>query len=188
MRHRALRPFFTLLTAVALAACSSTWARRDPTGEPFPTVSGTSLAGVPVTLPDAGRGAPLLLLIGYEQATQFDLDRWIQGLDMAGAKIAAYELPTIPGPIAGLFSGWIDGGMRRGIPQEDWLSVVTLYDDATKVAEFTGNEEKLPGRIVLLDAAGRVVFFHDRGYSLGALKALLGKLGSLPRAESSTGA
>ena len=145
----------------------------------FPTVAGTSLADQPVTFPDVGRGAPLLLLIGYEQNTQFDLDRWIQALDMAGAKVRAFELPTIPGMVPRMISGFIDGGMRRGIPAEDWIAVVTLYGDAGKVAAFTGNDDGLPGRIVLLDRDGRVVFFHDRGYSLGALQRLQRTLAEL---------
>ncbi|MBM4060630.1 MAG: hypothetical protein FJ265_05980 [Planctomycetes bacterium] len=175
-----LRPFalvavslLLVATLFSLTSCSSNWPRRDPTGETFPTVTGNSLAGEPVTFPGEGKGAPLLLLIGYQQNTQFDLDRWIQGLDTAGAAVRAYELPTIPGLMPRMFSGTIDGGMRRGIPQEDWLAVVTLYADAAKVAAFTGNEDGLPGRIVLLDRDGVVAFFHDRGYSLGTLKKLL---------------
>lgn len=166
-------------TILSFTSCSTTYPRRDPTGEAFPTVTGTSLAGDAVTFPDVGRGAPLLLLIGYEQDTQFDLDRWIQALEAAGAKVRTYELPTIPGLTPRLFSGFIDGGMRRGIPQEDWFAVVTVYGDAAKVAEFTGNDDGLPGRIVLLDRDGRVAFFHDRGYSLGTLKQLLAKLAAL---------
>ncbi len=168
-----------LLLLALLTACSTTWPRRDPTGEVFPTVAGTSLADQPVTFPDVGCGAPLLLLIGYEQNTQFDLDRWIQALDMAGAKVRAFELPTIPGLMPRMVSGFIDGGMRRGIPAEDWIAVVTLYGDASKVAAFTGNDDGLPGRIVLLDRDGRVVFFHDRGYSLGALQRLQRTLAEL---------
>lgn len=173
-RRTTVLPLLALLTA-----CSTTWPRRDPTGEVFPTVTGTSLADQPVTFPDVGRGAPMLLLIGYEQNTQFDLDRWIQALDMAGAKVRGFELPTIPGLVPRMISGFIDGGMRRGIPEEDWISVVTVYGDAAKVAAFTGNADGLPGRILLLDRDGRVVFFHDRGYSLGTLQRLQRTLAEL---------
>ncbi len=173
----ALLPLLILIPVAS--GCSTTHPRRDPTGEVFPTVTGTSLAEQPVTFPDVGRGAPLLLLIGYDQDSQFDLDRWIQGLDTAGAKVRTFELPTIPGMLPRLVSGSIDGGMRRGIPSEDWPAVVTLYGDASKVTAFTGNEDGLPGRIVLLDKEGKVVFFHDRGFSLGALKRLQARLQEL---------
>ena len=171
--RRALVPSIALITAlVLLAACSSTWPRRDPTGEVFPTVTGTSLAGDPVTLPAVGAGAPLLLLVGYDQDAQFDLDRWLLALDQAGWRERTFELPTIPGMLPRMFSGYIDGGMRRGIPQEDWAAVVTVYGDAAAIAEFTGNEDGLTGRVLLLDEGGRVQFFHDRGFSVGTLRRL----------------
>lgn len=162
-----------LLAALLSTSCSTTWPRRDPTGEVFPTVNGTSLAGDAVTLPALGDGAPLLLLVGYEQEAQFDLDRWLLGLDQAGWRVRTFEVPTLPGLFPRLLAGTIDGGMRRGIPAEDWASVVTVYGDAARIAEFTGNEDGLTGRVLLLDRAGKVVFFHDRGFSVGRLKALV---------------
>ena len=169
-----------LLLALAATSCSSTWPRRDPTGEVFPTVTGESLAGATVTLPAVGAGAPLLLLVGYEQETQFDLDRWLLALDQAGWRVTTFEVPTLPGMMPRLFAGFIDGGMRRGIPQEDWAGVVTLYGDATPVARFTGNDDPLPGRVLLLDGEGKVAFFHDRALSVGTLRRLEPARDALP--------
>jgi len=168
-----------LLVGLSTTSCSTTWPRRDPTGEVFPTVSGTSLAGDAVSLPALGAGAPLLLLVGYEQEAQFDLDRWLLGLDQAGWRLRTLEVPTLPGLFPRLLAGTIDGGMRRGIPAEDWASVVTVYGDASRIAEFTGNEDGLTGRVLLLDRAGKVVFFHDRGFSVGRLKALVEAAGGI---------
>lgn len=167
--------------AFLAGACSSTCPRRDPTGEPFPRVVAKALDGTEVVLPDAALGAPCVLLIGYRQNSQFDLDRWLLGLSESQTKVRAYEVPTLPGMLPGMFSGFIDGGMRRGIPQEDWGSVVTVYGDADKICAFTGNEDGLPGRVLLLDAAGRVAFFHDRGYSIGALQKLQQALAQLTK-------
>jgi hypothetical protein len=165
--------------ALLAAGCRSTYDRRDPTGETFPSVGGSALDGRDVRLPEAFAGSPVVLLIGYEQNTQFDLDRWAMGMRQAGVTVAACEVPTIPGLVPGLFSGYIDGGMRRGIPQEDWGSVVTVYGDGDLIARFTGNADGLPGRIVLLDKDGRVVFFHDRGFSPGTLDRLRAAIDSL---------
>jgi hypothetical protein len=162
-----------LILLVTTTACRSTWPRRDPTGEPLPTVAGNSLAGEAITLPAVAAGAPLLLLIGYDQDAQFDLDRWLFALDQAGWATRTYEVPTLPGMVPRLLRGTIDQGMRRGIPAEDWAAVVTVYDDAAALAEFTGNDDGLTGRVLLLDGDGRVRFFHDRGYSVGTLKRLL---------------
>jgi hypothetical protein len=172
-RFRLMFPGLAIAFAAAVStSCSTTWPRRDPSGERFPTVAGASLAGEDVTLPDVGQGAPLLLLVGYAQDAQFDLDRWLLGLDAAGWRTRTLEVPTIPGMIPRLLSGTIDAGMRRGIPAEDWASVVTVYGDAAAIAAFTGNEDGLTGRVLMLDRDGRVVFFHDRGFSVGSLRAL----------------
>ena len=154
------------------SGCHTTYPRRNPLGESFPEVKGETLNGMPVRLPDDFAGKPALLLIGYEQDTQFDLDRWLFGLQQAEVTIAVREVPTIPGLGPRMFAGAIDSGMRRGIPDEDWGSVITLYSDAEPVAKFTGNDNTLPGRLVLLDATGRVAFFHDEGYSVGVLNRL----------------
>jgi len=171
-----------LMVAVAgvlAAGCRSTYERRDPTGESFPAVTGNALDGREVRIPAAFAGSPVLLLIGYQQNTQFDLDRWVMGMTMAGISVPTYEVPTIPGLVPGMFSGYIDGGMRRGIPQEDWGAVVTVYGDGDEIAKFTGNADGLPGRIVLLDKEGRVAFFHDRGYSAGTLEKLRAAIAAL---------
>ena len=152
-----------------LNGCGTTFPRRNPTGEIFPTVQGETLKKEAVRLPGDFAGKPVLLLVGYEQNTQFDLDRWLLGLTQAKLDVTVREVPTIPGLLPGLFAGAIDSGMRSGIPDEDWGTVITVYRDAGKIAEFTGNEGGLPGRVLLLDGDGRVAFFHDEGYSVGAL-------------------
>lgn len=155
-----------LLLAVALTACSEPIPNRDPTGQAFPAVAGESLAGEPVELPAALEGQPAIVLVGYLQEAQFDIDRWLMGLIQAGVAIPILELPTIPALVPTLASDWIDDGMRSGIPEEDWAVVVTLYGSAASpVAELTGTENGRLARVILLDADGRVAWFHDRGYS-----------------------
>jgi hypothetical protein len=169
------------LAGLGLAAgCSTTYERRDPTGEVFPSVRGTALDDKEWRLPEDLAGAPVLILVGYEQDSQFDIDRWLLGLREAEVKVRVYEVPTIPGLAPRIFSGYIDAGMRSGIPSEDWGGVITLYGDASEVARFTGNDNRLPARVLLLDATGKVVFFHDRGYSLGTLGKLEKAVAGLP--------
>lgn len=167
MKHLALA-----LAALLGSACGSTYAARDPTTLVFPSVTGTSLAGQETRLPEDLDRKPTVLLVGYKQNAQFDLDRWLIGLHQTDTRIPVFEVPTIPGLLPGLFAGRIDDGMRSGIPEEDWVSVITVYDDAEFIARFTGNENGNNGRVLLLDADGRVVFFHDRGFSVSALARL----------------
>jgi hypothetical protein len=162
-----------------LAGCASQYPNRSPVGEVFPSVVGTSLEQQTVAIPEDFAGRPTLLLVGYKQDSQFDIDRWLIGLDMTQTRVDVYELPTIPGLFPRMFSTVIDDGMRAGIPKELWKGVVTVYEDGERVQVFTGNENPNNARSLLIDGAGQVVFFHDRGFSVDALNALREALGEL---------
>ena len=156
-----------------IGACSSPTPNRNPVGQMFPTVTGTSLTDRSVTLPKAWAGQPVLLMVGYVQNTQFDLDRWTIGLVQVKFPCGIVEVPAIPGLVPSMISGTIDNGMRSGIPKEDWESVITLYGGAAKpVVALTGNENPRNGRIIMLDKTGKVVWFWDQGFSAKRLVEL----------------
>ena len=74
---------FTVLALLLGVSCTISYPNRNPVGEPFPLASGESLAGEATELPTDLSGSPAVLLVGYEQDSQFDLDRWILGLQQA---------------------------------------------------------------------------------------------------------
>lgn len=173
-----IRPLLSAALMLALAACSSPLPNRQPLGEAFPPVEGKSLSGDPVALPPK---EPAVLLVGYLQEAQFDADRWLYGLLQANPPVRILEVPTIPGLFPSLFAGKIDEGMRQGIPSEDWASVVTVYGDPAKpIARLTGTERGQNIRVLLLDASGRVQWFHDRGFSAAKLIELEAAIAALP--------
>ncbi len=147
--------------------CSTPIPNRNPVGETFPAVSGRSLQDVPVDLPAAVSGEPAVLLVGYLQDAQFDIDRWALGLAQSGTEVRRMEVPAVGGWFPAMFlQPTIDDGMRAGIPERDWPAVVTLYgDDAERVRAFTGTERGRNARILLLDDRGVVRWFRDDGYS-----------------------
>lgn len=161
-----------LFLSLGLAqACSSPLKNRDPLGETFPPCEGTGLDGVPVALP---LDEPSVLLLGYVQEAQFDADRWLIGLLQVRPDVRILEVPTLPGLFPSLIAETIDEGMRSGIPEEDWSSVVTLYGErAEPVVALTGEENPRNIRVLLLDHEGRVRWFHDRGFSAGKLLELV---------------
>lgn len=176
------RAALLILTLIALGGCSNELPNRNPVGEAFPSTAGESLDEEPVELPDGLAGAPAVLLIGYAQEAQFDIDRWLMGLMQAEVEAPILELPTIPGLGGTLASGWIDDGMRSGIPREDWGVVVTLYGEAARpVAALTGTEQGQLARVIVLDSSGNIAWFDDMGYSARkalAVAALIKELGS----------
>jgi hypothetical protein len=169
--HRTEAALF-MAAMVAAGGRGPTYPRCDPTGQRFPAVVGRALDGHRLSLPADLVGEPTLLMVGYSQFSQFDIDRWTLGLQQAAVRIQAYEVATVDGLIPGVFAERIDEGMRRGVPREDWPSVITVYGDAEKVTQFTGNENDLPARVLLLGPGGKVAWFHDEGYSIRALTRL----------------
>lgn len=158
-----------LAVTLLLSACSTNYSSKNVEGMVIPTMAGETLEKKPVTLP-AVFDAPLtLLLVGYKQDAQFDIDRWLIGLDMSETNITAYEIPAIQGMFPRMFSTLINNGMRAGIPKELWGGVITLYADGEAMQAFTGNENGNNARVLLIDNKGTVIYFYDRGFSVQAL-------------------
>ncbi len=167
------RVYLLLLLSLALSACSKQYANQNVLGKSFPSVVGESLQGEVKQLPADVQSNATILLIGYVQNSQFDIDRWLIGMDMVGVKAPAYEIPTIAGLFPQFFETQINDGMRKGIPKELWKGVITIYDDGETVQQFTGNTNPNNARVMVLNSVGEVIYFYDRGFSVDALKNLV---------------
>jgi len=120
----------TLLLFISLvSACSTNHPNQDITGQVFPSISGQTLEEKTMNIPGDFDNDFTLLLIGYKQNSQFDIDRWLIALDMTETNVPTYEIPTIQGLFPRMFSTVIDNGMRAGIPKPLWKGVVTVYKD-----------------------------------------------------------
>lgn len=159
---------------LSLGACSSPIPNRVPVGESFPVITASALdaseGAAPVTIPTDFAGAPLLLMVGFVQDSQFDIDRWLFGVLDAQLDVTLREVPAARGMAARLASGFIDGGMRRGIPRGEWGAVVTTYGKtADIIAKLTGTERPRNARVLLIDSEGVIRWFHDDGFSAPTL-------------------
>lgn len=76
------RLIYVLVIVLTLSGCSTQYANRSPLNEPFPMVKGNTLEETPVNLPTDLESPQTLLLIGYRQNAQFDIDRWLIGLNL----------------------------------------------------------------------------------------------------------
>ncbi|MEH6595561.1 MAG: hypothetical protein V7736_08435 [Colwellia polaris] len=161
-----------LVLLFLLTGCTTQYANKDITGQTFPAVVGTTLAQKPVSIPGDFNDELTLLLIGYVQNSQFDIDRWLIALDVTNTKVKVYEVPTIQGLFPEMFSTVIDNGMRAGIPKPLWQGVVTIYEDGEKIQAFTGNENAANTRVVLLNNKGEILYFYDQGFAVDALNEL----------------
>ena len=119
-----------------------------------------------IRLPEHLAGKPAVLLVAYRRDTQEDVDRWLQFLANDWPQVTRYEVPAIAGIIWRPLAGWIDSGMRGGVPENKWSSVVTLYGgDATRLRDFLGDYGVPSAHVVVLDANGVVAWFNAEGYS-----------------------
>jgi hypothetical protein len=165
-----LRVLLSLFLLSVLSACVNyDYKSQIKTGEPLISFKGQSLDGTPYELPVALQGKNALLLFGYIHKSQFDIDRWLIGLNQIQVDVAVFEIPAIQGFIPRLLSTRFDDSMREGIPRELWADVITVYEDGDRVQRFTGNESPKNARVVLLDENGVVTHFYDRGFSVNAL-------------------
>ena len=162
---------------LSITACSEDFQNRNPIGQAFPSVQGGSLDGKIWKLPKDLLGQPSLLLLGYEQESQFDIDRWLIAL----VQIKLYEVPTIKAWIPRMISGRINEGMRSGIPKELWGAVITVYKDGERLQKLTGNINPRNARIILLDGQGQIRFFTDEGFSVPGLNKLINTLNQIKR-------
>lgn len=169
---------FILCIVLLNTACTTNYPNKSILGEQFIAVKGKSLEQQVKEIPSAFTDEKTLLLLGYVQDSQFDIDRWLIGLDMVGAKIVVYELPAIQGMFPRFFETQINNGMRKGIPKPLWKGVITLYEDGEKLQQFTGNINPNNARVVLLDATGKIEYFYDAGFSVNALNLLIKRIGS----------
>lgn len=167
------------LILLTITGCTTHYPNQNVTGMMFPTIQGTTLESEQVDIPDFTDNQVSVFLVGYKQDTQFDIDRWLIGLEMTSIPVSVYELPIIAGMFPRMFSTQIDEGMRRGIPKELWGGVITVYKQGEEIQAFTGNENPNNARVLLLDQTGRITFFYDRGFSVDALNKLHAALKTL---------
>lgn len=171
MRHIIIR-FVIIALSLSLIACSTHYPNNNILGQQMINVRGENLNDNPINLPKDLLENQLLMLIGYKQESQFDIDRWLIGLDMTHTKISVVEIPAIQGFFPRLIKNTINDGMRKGIPEELWKIVITVYEDGEKLLKFTGNDNPNNARVILINNQNKVSFFYDRGFSVNALNQL----------------
>jgi hypothetical protein len=150
-----------------------------PVGRRFPSVAGSALSGTRVRFPEDTVGAPALLLCAYRRGAQADVDRWAAFAGRALPGLTVFEVPIIPALVWRPLQGMIDGGMRGGVPRRQWATVVTLYEEGAKARAFLGDGGGDKAQVVLLDAAGTVVFHDADGFGESGARKLAAAVAEL---------
>jgi ATPase complex subunit ATP10 len=125
----------------------------------FPSLSSHALSGEKVTLPDDCRGFVTLIAIAFQRGAQGMVDSWYEPFSQEFAdnpNARFYEIPMIGSAYWRMMSGWIDAGMRSGIPVVKHPFVVTYYGDVFPYRRDLGMDNPALAYIFLLDSGGRI--------------------------------
>lgn len=116
--------------APTVVASSTTPPAGTPAGPPlFPTLAAQTLAKRAVTFPQETAGKVGLLFVAFERDAQEQINSWLAPLlqqYVFSDEVSYYEVPMISGGY-GMVATFIDGGMRRGVPQTLHDRTATYY-------------------------------------------------------------
>ena len=174
----------------ALGASGVTADIRADSVRQFPRVEGTNLEGRRFVLPADFEADYNVVFIAFRREQQGDVDSWLpflreQKLSERGIRI--YELPTLSRGYR-LMRGFIDGGMRRGIPEKATReATITLYIDKSPFmrALLISTDERIVTLVVARD--GRVLWRADGPFAPSTGTALIRALDTLKPGQTTPG-
>src|SRR4051794_1161150 len=166
-----MSPFLLSATlACSLAGGSSTGGAdtvgvaTDTLGR-FPSVEGSNLEDERFKLPTGFKSPLNVVIVAFKREQQSDVDTWtpfLRTLREGRRDLSVYELPTL-GRRYRLMRSFIDGGMRRGIPDSTVrAATITLYIDKAPFRESLRLRDEDRIYVLLVDRQGRV-FWRGEG-------------------------
>jgi hypothetical protein len=168
--------FFTCSIHLTMMTVSGS---QDPL---FPSLSSKALSGEKVSLPADCRGFVTLIAIAFQRGAQGMIDSWYEPFsrefgDNPGVRF--FEIPMIGSAYWRHLSGWIDSGMRSGIPVIKHPYVVTYYGDVFPYRRDLGMEDPALAYLFLLDREGRIRW-RAKGYGeeedVAGMRECIGRL------------
>jgi hypothetical protein len=166
-----------ILSLFPVAAFAAQVASEIKIGERLTELRGKFLTRREVVLPQAAEGRVTLLLLGFTYQSRFAVEAWagrFRAQYQADSRVAFYEVPIIGG-MAKLAKWFIDSGMRRGTPPEDYEHVVTVYRGADSWKRRVGFAEPDAAYLILLDRTGKVAWRHQGTFDDRAFQGLCSK-------------
>ncbi len=124
----------------------------------FPPLTAETLSGNKITFPNVVKGKKALLVVAFERQAQSQADAWYDAYvkNFQPKGYVFYELPMISG-LWKWMSGFIDSGMRSGVPSYKHDNVTTYYGPLDDYYEAFGVTNKSIVYVIILDEQGRIV-------------------------------
>lgn len=134
-------------------------------------------------LPDALDGKIAILLVAFRRSAQAMVDSWMESAQERygdDPDIALLEVPMLGGGWR-MISGFIDDGMRAGIPAAHHDLVATCYGDASRFRQELGIDDPSVAHVFLLRRDGGIVWRTSAFASPASLAALHAQIEQIRR-------
>jgi len=125
----------------------------------FPDLSGESLAGQKIVLPQAAAGKVTLIMIALKRDSIPQLDPWLKAYDEAFGKnkgFAFYKIPMMKSAFAKQISSIINGKMKKDNPERLHDKIVTYYGPVEAYVKVLGIADEEKPYAFILDNKGVV--------------------------------
>ncbi len=142
----------------------------------FPAISGESLAGQTINLPQAASGKVTLILIALKRDSIPKLDPWMKAYaDAFSAKknFAFYKIPMMKSSFAKQISAMINGKMRKDNPKDLHDKIVTYYGPIDEYLKILKIDDEEQGYVFLLDKNGMVKWRATGTADQNSIKSLI---------------
>lgn len=162
-----IRPRPSLLIAALVSVIGLTTAVSNA-ATMFPRVVSQNLNGRSMTLPADFKAPASIVFVAYTREQQHQVDSWktfVTEMRERYPAIGAYEVPTLAKGDA-LFRWFIDGGMRRGIPDPATReATITLYLDKKPFNDALNIMSEREITILLVEPNGSVLWRTTGSYA-----------------------
>src|SRR6056297_2746567 len=126
----------------------------------FPSIEAETLSQKKVVFPEVTKGKYALILVAFRRQTQGQVDSWLDPFIREfgeNEEITFYEIPMISNNWKWM-SGWIDSGMRAGVPQYKHDHVATYYGKLSPYFDYFEIENTRLCYVFLLDKSGEIIW------------------------------
>ena len=139
--------------------------------ETFPRLSGETLAGNAIVLPDAAKGKQIILIISFSRAAQEQTRSWGEKLKQQLPGVARYQVLELE-DVPRFFRGFVKSSIRKGIPQESQNNFVLLFEGQDALKKIANYQSADDAYVVLLDANGNVTWREHGAVNDGKIAGL----------------
>ena len=129
----------------------------------FPRIVADTLSGRTLVLPDSLDSGLAVVALVFRRHAQPVVDSWLGPLArrLGGHRsVGLYEIPMLAGGWR-MMSGFIDSGMRSGIPPHKHHMVATCYGDLSRVRSALDIHDLDSVYVYLIDGSGSVHWRAD---------------------------